>query len=180
MLIIEEYKTLRDEIGRNQNLMAKTVQTGVTISSGLVASSFFSENYGWILVFVPTLFLIPIVIHIANLSKKSWIIGRYIEFCLEPTLGLGWETFTRHFFGDPKKSSHSKYSLTTALPLLALQVFSPLFALIKYDKINYLSWASFYLVALILVLSEFLYLQNFALKPESLNSIKETLKLIKK
>ena len=168
MLIIEEYKTLRDEIGRNQNLMAKTVQTGVTISSGLVASSFFSENYGWILVFVPTLFLIPIVI------------GRYIEFCLEPTLGLGWETFTRHFFGDPKKSSHSKYSLTTALPLLALQVFSPLFALIKYDKINYLSWASFYLVALILVLSEFLYLQNFALKPESLNSIKETLKLIKK
>ena len=180
MSSIEEYKTLRDEIGRNQNLMAKTMQTGVAISSGVVASSFFSEEYGWVLVFVPTLFMIPIVMHIANLCRKSWIIGRYIEFCLEPDLNIFWEAFSREYFGDPSKKSHSKYSLTTVLPLLTVQISTPLFALIKWDKIDCILWVSFFIVSLILVISEFVYLKNFSLRPQTLEKIKETIELMKK
>lgn len=177
---IEEYKTLRDEIGRNQNLMAKTMQTGVAISSGVVASSFFSEEYGWVLVFVPTLFMIPIVMHIANLCRKSWIIGRYIEFCLEPDLNICWEAFSREFFGDPNKKSHSKYSLTTVLPLLTVQICTPLFALIKWDKVNGILWVSFFTISLVFVILEFVYLKNFSLRPQTLRRIKATIELMKK
>lgn len=171
-----EYESLRNEIGRNQEFMAKTVHIGVTISSGFVATSFFSLKYGWILTFVPTVIMIPLIIHIMNLMKKSWIIGRYIELRLEPKMGLCWEKFTRNFFGQLNLKTRTKYASTTILPLLYIQIISPLFALLKVSKDEFFVWGILFTLVLIIVLSEFFAAKYFHLSDDVIGNIKYTIK----
>ena len=61
---VEEYKTLRDEIGRLQEQGSRTLEFGILITSGVLALSFspiVGDEYRWLVLFSPSIFLIPFV-----------------------------------------------------------------------------------------------------------------------
>jgi hypothetical protein len=123
--LVAEYQTLREEIGRLQEQTSDALEYGILITSGFIAlsySSAFAPEMRWLGLISPSVILIPFLFLIINRIRTTWILGRYIEFRLEPELGLLWERFNRKLRGGRKSKFRSKYALSSAGPLIIIQI----------------------------------------------------------
>ncbi|HSF83646.1 MAG TPA: hypothetical protein VLA49_20605 [Anaerolineales bacterium] len=179
---IEEYNTLRDEIGRLQVHVSRALEFGIVITSGVLAlsfSDFIDPSYRWLILFTPTLFLGPFAYMIAQSVRTTWIIGRYIEIHLEPELHLSWERFNRELRGKPNSPFFSRFAISLAAPLLIIQIICPLIALVV-SPIGLLPRLLLVFLALVIVVVEFVYINQFATTDEMVAEIRETIHLIER
>jgi hypothetical protein len=175
----EEYNTLRDEIGRLQEQGDRALEFGILTTSGVLALSFstiVSPGYRWLVLFTPSFILIPFVYLIIHRVQTTWIIGRYIELCLEPKMGLIWERFNRDLRGDPKRRFFSHFDVSLAAPLLGIQIASPAISLLV-GPVNIFYWLILTVLVLIIVLIEYVNLGHFTLTNDKVEEIKETIRL---
>ncbi len=177
--LIEEYKTLRDEIGRLQVQVSRTLEFGIVITSGVLALSFsdlIDPAYRWLVFFTPTIFLFPLVYLTIQSVRTTWIIGRYIELCLEPKLDLTWELFNRELRGNPRSRFFSRFALSVAAPLLIIQIICPFISLV-IRPVGLLPWFSLTILTLVIVVVELVFLNRFAPTDEMVAEINETISL---
>jgi hypothetical protein len=126
--LIEEYKSLREEIGRYQNDNFKIIEFGLTATAALFTIAFsdfvIAEARGLFL-FVPWFILFPSTLLIAQRIKQTWRIGRYIESYLEPKLGFKWEKLNYAIKRRETKSRVPSFTLNSGSLLVLMQILLP-------------------------------------------------------
>jgi len=86
---LEEYRSLRDEIGRNSQLTANVFLANVTATGVLFGFGF--ETTNGIIFLSPFAILIPSLFFLTSQLESTTRIASYIKVVLEPELDLGWE-----------------------------------------------------------------------------------------
>ena len=86
---IEEYRSLRDEIGRNSQLTATVFLANVTATGVLFGFGF--ETMNGVIFLSPLAILIPSLFFLTSQMESTTRIASYIKVVLEPELDLGWE-----------------------------------------------------------------------------------------
>lgn len=160
---IEEYKTLREEIGRHQEQVSRVLEFGILASSGVLSISFtdfVSGDYRWIVLLSPSLFLIPFIYLVVHLVNTTWFIGRYIENCLEPKLELQWEKINRQLRGDRNSPLRSRFAESSVLPLMIIQITCPIIAFLVGSN-SIVLWESLTSAIFLIVIVEFVILRWF-------------------
>ncbi len=86
---LEEYRSLRDEIGRNSQLTANVFLANVTATGVLFGFGF--EMTNGVIFLSPLAILIPSLFFLTSQLESTTRIASYIKVVLEPELDLGWE-----------------------------------------------------------------------------------------
>jgi hypothetical protein len=176
-----EYNTLREEIGRLQDQVARFLEIGIVITSGILTISYSSvivSKFQWIALLSPSILLIPFVYLILDRVRTTWIIGRYIELNLEPKLGFQWETFNRHLRAGANKHFRSRFARTSIFPLIVIQFLCPvLSASVGVPDIRY--WLGAAALVLIVIVMEYRALEQYTLTQAGVDEMKQALKALK-
>lgn len=135
--LLEEYKALRHEIDQNQRDSHNIIQLGLTITATILglAYSQFVGDHQWILLFVPCYILTPLSFLIAQRSRATWRIGRYIQKYIEPELGLKWESITIKYCQKRRKGMGDLWGIasfvgSSMMSLIFIQLLCPLLSYI--------------------------------------------------
>lgn len=117
---LEEYKSLRDEIGRNSQLTTNVFLASVTATGVFFGFGFETKNGAIFL--SPFAILIPSLFFVSSQLESTTRIASYIKMVLEPGLGLGWESD----WWDVRQRSllprRRKYTLSISWLYVALSV----------------------------------------------------------
>jgi hypothetical protein len=181
---IEEYKSLREEIGRFENDVIKINQFGLTAAAVLISFTFtkaIPDALRWISLFSPCVILGPLVFLQTQRILSIWKIGRYIELSLEPSLGFHWES-VNFKFRNLDKPQHPKifsFAVSSTLPAILIQIICPLLAL--FQKPN--NWYFYGILCLGLIISLGLQIKSILntnptdkLKNDMEKALKDTIK----
>lgn len=170
MNALPEYETLREEIGRLQDQAARSLEIGILITSGIYTisySSIIATEFQWLALMSPSILIIPFVYLIVERVRTTWFIGRYIEFHLEPKLGFHWEAFNRKLRGNTKGPVRSRFARSSVIPLIGLQILSPILAF-TVGVPHLLLWLVLATIILLVVALEIWWTNNFSIKPSIL------------
>jgi hypothetical protein len=173
MNALPEYETLRAEIGRLQDQAARSLEIGILITSGIYTisySSFIGSQYQWLALMSPAILIIPFVYLIVERVRTTWFIGRYIEFHLEPKLGFHWEAFNRKLRGSAKGPIRSRFARSFVIPLIGLQILSPILAF-TVGVPHFLLWLGLTISILLIIALEISWTSNFTIKDSVLSMI---------
>lgn len=184
MKYIEEFKTLREEIGRYQNDVIKIYQFSLTAAAILVSFTFtaaIDDASRWISIFSPCIILGPMVFLQVQRILGIWVIGRYIELFLEPKLGFHWES-SNFKFRNLDKRQHPKvfsFPVSITLPSILIQIVCPLLALFLKPN-NWWFYGTLCLFLLISLVLQIISISNTnpakGLKDDMDKALKETIK----
>ena len=177
-----EYKTLREEIGRLQNQAARILEVGLVLSSSIFAISYSTVIHlesQWIVLFSPAFLMIPLVYLILDRVRTTWIIGRYIEFFLEPKLGLHWETYNRLLRGGSNKRFSTRFALGTMMPLIVIQIICPFLSLTT-GVTDIRLWLGLEAIAITVIVIEIVLLRRFVINRVDVEEMKEAWSKLKK
>jgi hypothetical protein len=86
---IEEYKSLRDEIGRNSEITANVFLANISLSAAIIAYGLSSKTGAIFL--TPFAVIIPSLFFFASQLESTTRIASYIQVFVEPELDLRWE-----------------------------------------------------------------------------------------
>lgn len=182
MNMLPEYETLREEIGRLQDQVARSLEVGILITSGILTiafSSAISSRYQWLALMSPALMLMPFVYLIVDRVRTTWFIGRYIELYLEPQLDFHWETFNRKMRGS-SGVIRSGFTRSSVVPLIGLQLLSPLLAL-TVSVPDFRIWLGLTGFVVFMAVLEFRWTSRYAISPVVLSAMEAEIKnLVKK
>jgi hypothetical protein len=168
---LAEYNTLREEIGRHQDQSTRSLEVGILITSGVLTvsySSIISSEYQWMVILSPAFLLIPFIYLIIERVRITWFIGRYIELHLEPELGYHWEGFNRKMRGSSKGPFRSRFTRSSVIPLIGLQVVSPVLALLVGVP-DFRLWLGLMGVVLVVVILELRWSSRFMIDEDALD-----------
>jgi hypothetical protein len=89
--LLEEYRTLRDEIRHNSEITARTFIFTVTVTVTVIAAGL---TIGfWAIFLSPFAIIVPVMYFLASQLESTTRIASYIRVRLEPKLeGLNWQT----------------------------------------------------------------------------------------
>jgi len=157
--LVEEYKTLRHEIDQNQRDNFNYLQLGLVLTGTLLglAYSDFVKDQRWILVFIPCFILMPVSMLVAQRTRNTWIIGRYIEGFIEPQLGYKWEFVNYKRKTEAKKSGKvggiTSFVGSSMSSLIIIQILCPLLSLLALEKQEYIIyWLPLAISVLIMII----------------------------
>lgn len=88
--LLAEYRSLREEIGRNSQLTATVFLANVTATGVLFGFGF--ETSKWTIFLSPFAILIPSLFFISSQLESTTRIASYLKIVLEPRLRLSWES----------------------------------------------------------------------------------------
>jgi hypothetical protein len=175
-----EYRTLREEIGRLQDQVARSLEIGILITSAILTISYSSviiSQYQWLALLSPSLLLTPFVFLIFDRVRTTWIIGRYIELNLEPRLGFQWETYNRHLRAGSNKKFRTRFIRTSAAPLIMIQALCPLLSL-SVGVPDFWLWVVGAAIALVIVLVELISMERYRLSKAAIEDMKIALQTL--
>jgi hypothetical protein len=175
-----EYRTLREEIGRLQDQVARSLEIGILITSAILTISYSSViivEYQWIALLSPSFLLTPFVFLIFDRVRTTWIIGRYIEFYLEPRLGFQWEAYNRHLRAGQIKKFRTRFIRTSVAPLMLIQSLCPLLS-VSVGVPDIRIWAMGAIASLLIVLLELFAMERYALSKEDIEEMKWALQTL--
>lgn len=125
-VILEEYKTLRQEILNHQQFVHQINTAGIAIGGAIAAILAFGSGIPvgsvekGVLLGGLTLFYFPLILAQVYRRRKEMRIGRYIEIVIEPRiLGLYWESAWNR---ERDKDAIKHPALFEGSPLLMLQL----------------------------------------------------------
>lgn len=177
MNMLPEYQTLREEIGRLQDQVARSLEVGILITSGILTIGFSSaigSNFQWLALMSPAFLLMPFVYLIVDRVRTTWFIGRYIELFLEPQLDFHWETFNRKMRGS-SGIVRSGFTRSSAVPLIGLQLLSPILALMVAVP-NFPLWLALTGFVIFMVVVEFRWTSRYAITPVVISAMESEIK----
>jgi len=175
-----EYRTLREEIGRLQDQVARSLEIGVVITSAILTISYSSVvvgKYQWLALLSPSLLLTPFVFLIFDRVRTTWIIGRYIELNLEPRLGFQWEAYNYHLRAGSNKKFRTRFIRTSAAPLIMIQSLCPLLA-ISVGVPDFRLWIVGAVIALLIVLAELVAMGQYRLSSAAIEDMREAFRTL--
>lgn len=182
MNMLPEYETLRGEIGRLQDQVARSLEVGILITSGILTiafSSAISSKYQWLALMSPAFLLMPFVYLIVDRVRTTWFIGRYIELFLEPQLDFHWETFNRRLRGGSGVIK-SGFTRSSVFPLIGLQLLSPLLAL-TVSVPSFWLWLGLTAFVIVIAVLEFRWTSLYAISPTVIHAMEAEIRnLVKK
>ena len=172
-----EYRTLREEIGRLQDQVARSLEIGILITSAILTISYSSvivTQFQWLALLSPSILLTPFVILIFDRVRTTWIIGRYIELNLEPRMGFQWEAYNCHLRGGSNKKFRSHFIHTSAAPLILIQALCPLLSL-SVGVPDFWLWVVGAVIAWLIVLVELIAMERYRLSKAAIEDMKKAL-----
>ena len=134
---LEEYKTLREEIGRSQGDILKIMEFGIGAVATLLAfaySEFITIDRRWLYLFIPEVVIFPVILLIAQRTYSADRIGRYIQNFLEPKLSLNWERVNFEIHGRRKGERYVPFVWSASLAFLIIQLICHMLSLLESPK----------------------------------------------
>jgi len=161
--LLEEYKTLKDEIQSNSDWTGKAFIFTITVTATLI--SFGLTHNNWAIFLSPFLIIIPSMFFVSSKMESTTRIGSYIRIMIEPKIkGLNWQSNWLELRKGKLLPKKRKYSLSIITQFSGISILCLGMSWTRFLSSNHSQYELILIIALSLIIIVFYMIAHIAIK----------------
>jgi len=161
--LLEEYKTLKDEIQSNTDWVGKAFIFTITVTATLIGYGLTHNN--WSIFLCPFLIIIPSRFFVSSKMESTTRIGSYIRVIIEPkTQGLNWQSNWLELRKEKLLPKKRKYSSSVNAQFMGISALCIGLSWIKLLSLNHSQTELILIIVLSLIINVLYIIAHIAIK----------------
>lgn len=161
--LLEEYKTLKDEIQSNTDWVGKAFIFTITVTATLIGYGLTHNN--WSIFLCPFLIIIPSMFFVSSKMESTTRIGSYIRVIIEPkTQGLNWQSNWLELRKEKLLPKKRKYSSSVNAQFMGISALCIGLSWIKLLSLNHSQTELILIIVLSLIINVLYIIAHIAIK----------------